>query len=387
MGALAGIRVIELAGMGPTPFCGMMLGDMGADVLRVDRLTATGDGIVMSPAADLRGRNKRSVQIDLKHPEGLEILKRLIAEADILLEGYRPGVTERMGIGPEVCLLLNPKLVYARATGWGQEGPLAMTAGHDINYLALTGALAMIGTEERPVPPLNLLGDLGGGALYMAVGVLAALNAARTTGKGQVVDAAMIDGVSSLLTVSHGRRQHGGYVPGRAQNILDGGAPYYRCYQTRDAKFMAVGAIEGRFYKELLQGLALDPQALPDRNKRENWPALQEIFAKAFMAQSREHWAEIFAKRDACVSPVLELAEAGQHPHNLARNAFVAQNGTDNPAPAPRFMGTPSDLRLPPVTPGAHSEAALADWGIAAKDIDAGLRTGFIAAARSTFSE
>lgn len=378
MGALSDIKVLELAGMGPTPFCGMLLGDMGADVLRIDRLSPTGDGIVMRPEADLRGRNKRSARIDLKHPEGLATLKQLIAQADVLIEGYRPGVTERMGIGPDVCLALNPALVYARATGWGREGPLAMTAGHDINYLALTGALAMIGTPEALVPPLNLIGDLGGGALYLAFGVMCALHSARATGRGQVVDAAMIDGIASLLTVSHGRRQFGGHVPERGQNILDGGAPFYTTYRTSDGRFMAVGAIELRFYKEMLAGLGLEAAALPDRGDRANWPALREIFARRFAERTRDEWDAVFADRDACVSPVLELAEAGAHPHNAARGMLVTREGVENPAPAPRLSGTPAELRLPPVAPGQHTAEALADWGIAGEAIDAGLAGGYL---------
>lgn len=378
MGALSDIKVLELAGMGPTPFCGMLLGDMGADVLRIDRLSPTGDGIVMRPEADLRGRNKRSARIDLKHPEGLATLKQLVAQADVLIEGYRPGVTERMGIGPDVCLALNLRLVYARATGWGREGPLAMTAGHDINYLALSGALAMIGTPESPVPPLNLIGDLGGGALYLAFGVMCALHSARTTGRGQVVDVAMIDGIASLLTVSHGRRQFGGYVPERGQNILDGGAPFYTTYRTSDGRFMAVGAIEARFYKEMLAGLGLEAAALPDRGDRANWPVLREIFAGRFSAKTRDEWGAIFAARDACVSPVLELAEAGAHPHNAARRMLVTREGVENPAPAPRLSGTPAELRLPPVASGQHTSEALADWGIAGEAIDAGLAAGYL---------
>lgn len=379
MGALSDIRVLELAGMGPTPFCGMLLGDMGADVLRIDRLSPTGDGIVMRPEADLRGRNKRSARLDLKHPEGLATLKQLIAQADVLIEGYRPGVTERMGIGPDVCLALNPALVYARATGWGREGPLAMTAGHDINYLALTGALAMIGTPEAPVPPLNLIGDLGGGALYLAFGVMCALHSARASGRGQVVDAAMIDGIASLLTVSHGRRQFGGHVPERGQNILDGGAPFYTTYRTSDGRFMAVGAIEARFYKEMLAGLDLEAAALPRRGDRSNWPRLRAIFACRFAEKTRDEWDAVFAARDACVSPVLELDEAGAHPHNAARGMLVTREGVENPAPAPRLSGTPAGLRLPPVAPGQHTAEALADWGIPGQAIEAGLACGYMA--------
>lgn len=378
MGALAGVRVIELAGMGPTPFCGMLLADMGAEVLRIDRLQATGDGIVMQRQADLRGRNKRSAQIDLKHPDGIATLLKLVAKADILLEGYRPGVTERMGIGPDVCFGINPRLVYGRATGWGREGPLAMKAGHDINYVALTGALSMFGGPDRPpLPPLNLLGDIGGGALYLAFGVLCALTSARVTGKGQVVDSAMVDGVSSLLTVSHGRRQFGQHFS-RGQNILDGGAPFYTTYATKDGKYMAVGAIETRFYNDLLTGLGLDPDTLPDRNDRANWPAIHKIFAARFIRETRDAWEKIFSDLDACVSPVLDLDEAGSHPHNRARAMLVEHDGVENPAPAPRLSDTPGEIRSAPVTSGQDTVEALRDWGIAEQDIQSGLVNGFL---------
>ena len=380
MGALSDVRVIELAGMGPTPFCGMLLADMGADVLRVDRMAPTGDGIKMDVRADLRGRNKRTVRIDLKHPEGRKTLLRLVDRADILLEGFRPGVTERIGIGPEDCWKANPALVYARATGWGREGPLAMTAGHDINYLALTGALAMTGPADgAPVPPLNLLGDLGGGALYMALGALAALHSARATGKGQVVDAAMIDGVTSLLTLSHGRRQFGQHAPGRGRNILDGGAPYYTTYRTKDDKWVAVGGIEARFYRQMLNGLDLEEDSLPDRADQANWPALREVFARKFAAKTRDEWEAVFDGTDACVSPVLELHEAGGHPHNAARGMLVESDGIENAAPAPRLSATPSDLRRGPVAPGTDTEAALTDWGIALEAIARGMSKGYFA--------
>ncbi|MBW6419797.1 CaiB/BaiF CoA-transferase family protein [Celeribacter sp. PS-C1] len=379
MGALANIKVLELAGMGPTPFCGMLLADMGADVLRIDRLKPTGDGIVMQAAADLRGRNKRTACIDLKNPEGKEALLELVKSADILIEGYRPGVTERMGIGPEVCLHLNPALVYGRATGWGREGPLAMTAGHDINYLALTGALTMIGPPGgAPVPPLNLVGDLGGGALYLAFGVLCALNSARSTGRGQVVDAAMIDGIASLLTVSHGRRQFGQYVPERGQNILDGGAPFYCTYKTADAKYMAVGAIEARFYHPFVQHLDLTD--LPDRQDRKNWPELRTLFADRFAQKSRAEWEAIFENADACVSPVLDLEEAGTHPHNQMRRMLVEQEGVENPAPAPRLSETPGTLRRAPVLPGSDTEEALRDWGLTPDKIRKGFEDGYFTA-------
>jgi alpha-methylacyl-CoA racemase len=378
MSALSNVRVLELAGMGPTPFCGMLLGDMGADVLRIDRMAPTKDGIAMAAAADLRGRNKRSARIDIKHPRGRDAFLKLVERADVLIEGYRPGVTERMGIGPDVCLKINPALVYARATGWGREGPLAMTAGHDINYLALTGALAMIGgADGKPVPPLNLVGDLGGGALYLGFGILCALISAKATGRGQVVDAAMIDGVASLLTVSHGRRQFGGHHP-LGQNILDGGAPYYTTYATSDGKHVAVGAIEARFYEKLVAHLDLDAQALPSRDDRANWAELREIFGRRFAERTRDQWAAVFAEVDACVSPVLGLEEAGAHPHNRARGMMVEVNGVENPALAPRLTGTPGAFRRPPVTAGQHTIEALTEWGIDADAVAAGMRDGYL---------
>ncbi len=332
----------------------------------------------MKTSADLRGRNKRSARIDLKNPHGIETLLELVAQADILIEGYRPGVTERMGLGPDVCLARNPALVYGRATGWGREGPMAMAAGHDINYLALTGALGMIGPGDGPpVPPLNLVGDLGGGALYLAFGVLTALLSARTTGQGQVVDSAMIDGVASLLTVSHGRRQFGQHFE-RGQNVLDGGAPYYTTYATSDGKYVAVGAIEARFYSEFLTGLGLAPDGLPDRNDRANWPALQTLFSECFAQKTRDDWEAIFNRMDACVSPVLDLHEAGAHPHNIARGMLVTRDGVDNPAPAPRLSETPGELRSPPVAAGQDTEAALLDWGLSRESVHAGLKAGYL---------
>lgn len=382
MGPLAGIRVLEIAGMGPTPFCGMLLGDMGADVLRLDRVSRAEAKVGPGDASDLRGRNKRSAQIDLKHPEGLKAALRLVGEADILLEGFRPGVAERMGIGPEACWQVNPRLVYARATGWGREGPLAMTAGHDINYLALTGALGAIGPKDGPpVPPLNLVGDYGGGALFMAFGAVCALNEAQRSGQGQVVDAAMIDGVASLLTVFHGMRQNGEWVSERGSNSIDGGSPDYGTYQAQDGLWLAVGAMEPRFYAALLEGLEISADGVPDRGDRANWPALRERFAARFAEKTRAEWIGIFEGTDACVAPVLTLDEAGAHPHNVARGMLRELDGRQHPAPAPRLSRTPGGLRLPPVMTGADTEAVLADWGFGADEIAAGLSAGYFARA------
>ncbi len=379
-GALAGMRVIEMAGMGPVPFCGMLMADMGAEVLRIDRVARVETGVGLDDRTDLRGRGKRSARIDLRHPLGLASLLKLIAGADVLLEGYRPGVAERMGFGPEVCQKLNPRLVYGRATGWGQTGPLAQAAGHDINYLALTGALDMIGMDGGPpVPPLNLVGDYGGGALYLAFGVVCALVEVKNSGRGQVVDAAMIDGVTSLMTVYHGMMQAGQGLAPRGQNVLDGGAPYYTTYQTLDGLWMAVGAIEARFYSELLAGLKLNPADLPAQNDRARWPALRAAIAGRFARRTRAEWEAVFAGHDACVSPVLGLAEVEDHPHNKARDLLVQVGDQTHPAPAPRLEGTPGTIRRGPVLAGQDTAAALRDWGLPEAEIATGFAQGFFA--------
>lgn len=381
MGPLAGIRVIELAAQGPTPFCGMLLADMGADVLRVDRVGQHAAVSGLPPDLELRGRNKRSAAIDLKHPDGLRTLRDLLGHADVLIEGYRPGVTERLGIGPEICAALNPRLIYARATGWGQDGPFAKRAGHDINYLSLTGALDLIGPRDGPpVPPLNLLGDYAGGALYLAFGIAAALLEVRTSGKGQVIDAAMMDGVTHLLTIMHAFRQAGQLAPGRGNNQLDGGAPFYGIYGTQDGQYVAVGALEERFYGELLVGLELNPADLPDRMERENWPALREVFAGRFRSRTRVAWEQVFASSDACVTPVLALEEAVSHPQTGARGLVQHFAGRDHSAPAPRLSRTPGALRLPPAIPGQHTSEALIAWGIKPDAVAQGLEKGFLGA-------
>lgn len=366
MGPLAGLKVIELAGLGPTPFCGMLLGDLGADVLRIDRLAEGDLGLDLPDKYDLRNRNKRSVALDLKSSKGRDTLLALIGKADILIEGYRPGVAERLGIGPDDCWKVNPKLVYGRATGWGQAGPMAQMAGHDINYIALTGALDRIGPPGgAPVPPLNLLGDYGGGGVYLAFGLMAAVYEAGRSGKGQVVDCAMVDGVSSLLTVFHAFRQLGQLDPQRGSNVLDGGAPFYGCYATRDDKYVAVGAIETRFYDEMLSVLGLDPATLPDRNDRANWPELRTRFEAIFVTKSRDEWATVFEGSDACFSPVLTLDEAGGHPHNRARSLLIEVEGVEQPQPAPRFSRTSGKIaRLAPAR-GAHTAEVMRDWGVA----------------------
>jgi alpha-methylacyl-CoA racemase len=363
MGPLAGCRVVELAGIGPGPFAGMILADMGAEVVRVDR---PGEGMLFPGAErfDLLNRGKKSVLLDLKRPADVRTALELVARADVLIEGYRPGVAERLGVGPDQCLARNPALVYGRMTGWGQDGPLAGQAGHDIAYIALTGALHAIGEVGGPPQiPLNLLGDFGGGGTYLVIGILAALWAVRLGAPGQVVDAAIVDGTSHLLALTHGLLAAGGWTDERGVNLLDGGAPFYSIYATSDGRHMAVGALEPKFYAELLDRLGLDED--PGRqHDRAAWPALRERMAGAFANKTQTQWSEIFAGSDACVAPVLSLREAAGHPHLKARGSFVTRDGILQPAPAPRFSATPAALGPPPPEPGEHTEEVLRAWGI-----------------------
>lgn len=377
-GALDGLRVIEIAGLGPTPSCGMLLADMGAEVLRIDRIEKSDLGIEIPTRFNLRDRNKKSVAIDLKAPDGISILRNLIAQADVLIEGFRPGVAERLGFGPDDCIKIRPNLVYARATGWGQIGPLSQSAGHDINYIAITGALDLIGEKDRdPVVPLNLLGDYAGGAAYLAFGIMCGVFEARKSGKGQVVDGAIVDGVTGLLTMFHAMRQSGELQPNRGSNVLDGGAPFYSTYRTKDAKYVAIGALEGKFYAALIRGLGLDLTQLPDRNERANWPKLREIMSGIFNQKTREEWVEVFQDiPDACFSPVLSLVEAGHHPQNKARKAFQEFDGLVHPAPAPRLSRTPGSIDSPPPRIGEHTATALKEWGIGESAIERGLYVG-----------
>jgi alpha-methylacyl-CoA racemase len=379
-GPLRGIRVVEMAGIGPGPFCAMLLADLGADVVRVDRIDSRDRGVDFPPRFDLLNRNKRSVALDLKSEAGRAAALRLVARAEILIEGFRPGVMERLGLGPEACRAVNPRLVFGRMTGWGQEGPLAGAAGHDLNYIALAGALAAIGRPgERPAIPLNLVGDFGGGALYLAMGVLAALIEARLSGQGQVVDASIVDGTASLMTMLLAMRQMGAWPGGRGENLLDGGAPFYDCYETRDGRHIAVAALESRFYAELLDRLGLKDAALPHRHDRGGWGALRERFAEIFRTRTRDEWCRILEGTDACFAPVLGLDECAAHPHNLARGVFVTVEGVVNPAPAPRFSRTPGRLGRPPPAPGADTLAALADWGFSPADLAALREAGAVA--------
>jgi alpha-methylacyl-CoA racemase len=360
MGPLAGVRVVELTGIGPGPFCAMLLADLGAEVLRVDRPAASRPGW---PAVLARGR--RSVAVDLKHPDGAGVVLDLVAAADALVEGFRPGVAERLGIGPDACLARNPRLVYGRVTGWGQEGPWRLAAGHDIDYVALAGALHPIGQAGGPpVPPLNLVGDFGGGGMLLALGVVAALLETGRSGAGQVVDAAMVDGAALLTTQFHELLAAGLWREERGANLLDGGAPFYGVYQTADGRHLAVGALEPQFYAELLRRLGLDAGDLPAQLDRDGWPLLRERLAALFRTRTREEWCELLAGTDACVAPVLGFGEAPAHPHNRARGTFVDVGGVVQPAPAPRFSRTPCDPPSPAARPGEHTDQALTDWGI-----------------------
>jgi alpha-methylacyl-CoA racemase len=360
MGPLAGVRVVELAGIGPGPFCAMLLADLGAEVLRVDRPAASRPAW---PAVLARGR--RSVAVDLKHPDGAGVVLDLVAAADALVEGFRPGVAERLGIGPDACLARNPRLVYGRVTGWGQEGPWRLAAGHDIDYVALAGALHPIGQAGGPpVPPLNLVGDYGGGGMLLALGVVAALLETGRSGAGQVVDAAMVDGAALLTTQFHELLAAGLWREERGANLLDGGAPFYGVYETADGRHLAVGALEPQFYAELLRRLGLDAGDLPGQLDRDGWPLLRERLAALFRTRTREEWCELLAGTDACVAPVLGLGEAPAHPHNRARGTFADVGGVVQPAPAPRFSRTPCDPPSPAARPGEHTDQALTDWGI-----------------------
>jgi alpha-methylacyl-CoA racemase len=365
MGPLQGVRVIELASLAPAPFACMMLSDLGADVIRVDR-PATGGEAPIDPL----GRGRRSIGLNLKDPRGVDVLLRLVETADVLVEGFRPGVTERLGFGPDTCLERNPRLVYGRMTGWGQEGPMAQMAGHDINYIALAGALDPIGRAgERPLPPLNLVGDFGGGGMLLAVGILAALFERSRSGQGQVVDAAMVDGAALLTSFIHGMRGQGLWQDARGTNLLDSGAPFYDTYETADGLFMSVGALEPQFYAALLHGLGLEHEGLPGQLDRDRWPEMRARFTEVFKSRTRDEWTEIFDGTDACVAPVLGLGEAPAHPHATARTGFVDVGGLTQPAPAPRFSRTPAGTPVPPVRPGEHTDAALAELGLSDAEI------------------
>lgn len=361
-----------MGGIGPAPFAGGLLGDLGADVVRIDRVLKPGVEPETPPRFDFYNRNKRSVALDLKRPKAVAAMLKLVEKADALIEGFRPGVMERLGLGPDVCSRVNPRLVFARMTGWGQHGPIAQEAGHDINYLALTGALHCLGDADRPPPPpLNLVADLGGGALYLVVGLLAAAFEARRSGQGQTIDVAMIDGVTHLMSAFQAFRQQGAWTEKRSDNIVDGGAPFYGCYATKDGKYIAVGAIEPLFYANLIATMGLDLASLPAQNDRRAWPAMRERFAAIFCARSRDEWVAAAAGRDACLAPVLSIDEAPEHPQMKARGAYAAFDGLRHPSPAPRFDRTPSELKCATPAPGQNSREALSDWGLSLDEIAA----------------
>ena len=385
MGPLEGIRIVELAGIGPGPFCAMLLSDMGAEVIRVYRAAIVGqdtDRDGNDARYNLLSRGRRNIAIDLKNAAGVDATLRLIDRADALLEGFRPGVMERLGLGPDLCLARNPKLVYGRMTGWGQDGPIAHIAGHDINYIALSGVLHTIGEAGGPpVPPLNLVGDFGGGALYLAMGVLAGIISARSTGRGQVIDCSMVEGSASLMMMMYGALASGAWTEERGANRTDGGAHYYHVYETRDGEHVAIGSIEPQFYALLLKHTGLAGEDLPPQTDRAYWPEMQERLTRILKTRTRAEWVEIMQQTDICFAPVLRMSEALTHPHNVQRGSFVDIEGISQPAPAPRFLGTPTRVQCPPARVGEHTDQILKDWGFSAGDIAELHRAGAVASA------
>ncbi len=372
MRPLEGIRVIEMAGLAPSPYCGMILADFGAEVVVVDRLSKGGPEIPNVMPKNPFDRGKRSIRVNLKTDDGKDLLRRMIRVSDILLEPYRPGVMEALGLGPEKAFALNERLIYARLTGWGQEGRYASMAGHDINYIALSGALSLFRRRgERPLPPCNILGDFAGGGMLCAMGILLALVERTRSGKGQVVDAAMVDGAASLSMLFWGLLANQLMTLEIGTNMLDGGAPYYQTYETADHKFMSVGAIEARFYAELLEGLAIDPQTLPHQNDMGKWPEMTERFSEVFKTRTREEWAKVFDGKDACVAPVLDLDEVDHHPHNRERALVLTKDGVAQPAPAPRLSRTPGQIGPGSGHRGAHTRSVLREMGYSESKIDA----------------
>lgn len=381
MGPLSGLKVVEVAGIGPGPFCAMMLADMGADVVRVDRSQSVRGGDPDAPPADVMNRGRRSIGVDLKHPDGVATVMDLVADADALLEGFRPGVAERLGIGPDACLTHNPRLVYGRMTGWGQEGPYAPTAGHDINYIALAGALDPIGRAGGPpVPPLNLVGDFGGGGLMLAFGLVCGMLEAQRTGQGQVVDAAMVDGSAVLTTMFHAFSAMGIWNPERGTNLLDTGAHFYDAYECADGKYVSIGSIEPQFYAELLRLTGLGDDAdFAAQMDRGRWPDLKERLRVVFRSRTRDEWCEVMEGTDVCFAPVLSLTEAPQHPHNVERGTFVEVAGVTQPAPAPRFSRTVAEIQRPPSHAGQHTDEILGELGYGEERIASLRESGAVA--------
>ncbi len=369
MGPLNGFKIIEVAGIGPGPFTAMMLSDMGADVIRIDRAGNAVGGDPDAPPADLLNRGRRSVGLDLKSEAGVSVLLDLVGSADAIIEGFRPGVAERLGFGPDVCLERNPKLVYSRMTGWGQDGPYASTAGHDINYIALGGALAHLGRKgEKPTPPINLVGDFGGGGMLQAFGVVCALLEAQKSGSGQVVDAAMVDGAATLMTMIWSFSAMGIWSDTKGENLLDTGAHFYDTYETSDGKYVSIGSIEPQFYDELLQLTGLEDHLeakgteLPYQHDKSQWPMLKDALTEIFAGKTRDEWCGIMEGSDVCFAPVLTMSEAAEHPHNVERGTFIEVAGIPQPAPSPRFSRTPGSVQRPPAFAGQHTDEVLADW-------------------------
>jgi alpha-methylacyl-CoA racemase len=369
MGPLSGIRLIELGGIGPCPMAAMMLGDLGADVVRIDRIGSTRPGYAADPKVAVNSRSRRSIAVDLKRPAGVKLVLRLVEGSNGLMEPFRAGVAERLGLGPEVCLARNPALVYGRMTGWGQTGPLANAAGHDLNYVAVTGALHAIGRAgEKPAIPLNLVGDYGGGGMLLAFGMVCGLLEAKKSGKGQVLDAAMVDGAAILFSAIYGMHASGSWRDERATNLLDGAAHFYDVYETSDGKYISIGSIEPEFYVLLLAKLGLDEEVLPEQMDRSSWAAMTERFARIFKTKTRDQWCEVMDGTDVCFAPVLSISEAPEHHHAKARDAYVDVGGVRQPAPAPRFSRTPGRARPAPLTTGADGDAVLVDYGFSAKE-------------------
>jgi alpha-methylacyl-CoA racemase len=369
-GPLAGLRVIELASIGPVPMCGMLLADLGADVVRIDRIEPSGLGVALDPRFEVHARSRRSLALDLKSEAGRAVALRLIGQADVLMEGFRPGVAERLGLGPQPCQALNPGLVYGRMTGFGQAGPLSQAAGHDLNYIALSGALSAIGPAGGgPVPPLNLVGDYGGGALYLAFGVMAALYERQRSGRGQVVDAAMVDGAASLASIFFGLQAAGQWNTTRGDNLLDGGAPFYSSYETADGKHISLAPLEPKFFAEMARLIGLDERFVKRQYDRRLWPEMRAAIAELVRGKTREAWCSVLEGSDACFAPVLSFAEASQHAHAQSRQAFVQVDGVTQPAPAPRFDRSGSTTPKPAPRLGQHSVAVLLEAGFAAAEV------------------
>ena len=380
MGPLSGIRIIEVAGIGPGPFCGLLLSDLGADVIRVDRAYEVNGGDPAEPPSNVLNRGRRSIGVDLKKPEGVETVLRFVDSADALFEGFRPGVMERLGLSPEVCLARNPKLVYGRMTGWGQEGPYAQMAGHDINYIALAGALDSIGRRgQPPTPPLNLVGDFGGGGLVLAYGLVCGLLETQRSGKGQVIDSAMVDGAAILMTMFYGMHAAGTWSAERGMNRLDSGSHWYDAYETADGKYVAIGSVEDKFYEEMLRNTGAGGAELPDRQDPAYWPELKERMGAIFRSKTRDEWCTIMEGTDSCFAPVLSLEEAPDHPHNKFRDSFTEVAGIRQPAPTPRFERTPGAIQRPPPHPGQHSDEILSEGGYSATEIKALRASGAVA--------